>query len=71
MHTSARTGDLSTALQAAESRYAAANPESKARHARACVVMPAGHTRQTLYFAPFPLTVARGHGASVTDVDGH
>ena len=71
MPTSAPSGDLDAALQAAEGRYAAANPNSQSRHARACAVLPAGHTRQTLYFAPFPLTIAHGRGARVTDLDGH
>ena len=32
---------------------------------------PGGHSRQTLYYAPFPLTIAAGNGACITDVDGH
>ncbi len=62
---------LESALQAAESRFTAVNPQSRARHERACEVLPSGHTRQTLYFAPFPLTIGRGRGARVTDLDGH
>jgi glutamate-1-semialdehyde 2,1-aminomutase len=34
-------------------------------------VLPGGHSRQTLYFMPFPLTIARGEGARITDLDGH
>lgn len=34
-------------------------------------MLPGGHSRQTLYYAPFPLTIARGDGARVTDLDGH
>jgi glutamate-1-semialdehyde 2,1-aminomutase len=34
-------------------------------------VLPGGHSRQTLYFVPFPLTIERGDGARVTDLDGH
>ena len=62
---------LDDALAAAEARFAAANPTSNARHEHACSVLPAGHSRQTLYYAPFPLTMARGQGARVTDLDGH
>ena len=62
---------LDDALTAAEQSFAAANPLSRARHERACGVLPAGHSRQTLYYAPFPLTIASGHGARVTDLDGH
>ena len=62
---------LSDALALAEERFAAANPRSRARHERACAVLPAGHSRQTLYYAPFPLTIAQGQGARITDLDGH
>jgi glutamate-1-semialdehyde 2,1-aminomutase len=58
-------------LTAAERRFAAANPLSRARHERARAVLPGGHSRQTLYFMPFPLTIARGEGARITDLDGH
>ncbi len=63
--------ELTTALALAESQFAAANALSLARHQRACRILPAGHSRQTLYYAPFPLTIARGSGAHVTDIDGH
>jgi glutamate-1-semialdehyde 2,1-aminomutase len=33
--------------------------------------LPGGHSRQTLDFAPFPLTIEHGHGARITDLDGH
>ncbi len=59
------------ALAAAEHRFIAANPSSRSRHERARAVLPGGHSRQTLYFAPFPLTIARGDGARITDLDGH
>ena len=71
MTTSVPNGDLNVALEAAEARYTASNPSSQSRHVRACAVFPAGHTRQTLYFAPFPLTIALGRGARITDLDGH
>jgi len=63
--------NLEFAVTAAESRFAATNPLSRARHERACAVLPSGHTRQTLYYAPFPLTIARGRGARIDDLDGH
>lgn len=62
---------LDSALAAAERRFREANPLSYARHERACVVLPAGHTRQTLYYSPFPLTMRRGSGARIEDLDGH
>jgi glutamate-1-semialdehyde 2,1-aminomutase len=63
--------DIDAALQSAEQRFIAANPLSAARYERACRVFPGGHTRQTLYYAPFPLTIVRGAGARVIDLDGH
>ena len=62
--------ELDEALAAAEVRFAAANPKSRAQHERAAVVLPAGHSRQTLYYAPFPLAIAKGKGCRITDVDG-
>jgi glutamate-1-semialdehyde 2,1-aminomutase len=62
---------LDQAVAAAESRFAAANPRSRQRHERARTVLPGGHSRQTLYYAPFPLTIAGGAGACITDLDGH
>jgi glutamate-1-semialdehyde 2,1-aminomutase len=34
-------------------------------------VLPGGNTRSVLFFEPFPLTMARGEGADVRDVDQH
>ncbi len=62
---------LDEQLSRAEARYIAANPKSRAQHERAQRVLPAGHSRQTLYFAPFPLTIVSGRGNRVTDLDGH
>ncbi len=62
---------LDEALAAAEARFVAANPLSRARHAQACEVLPGGHSRQTLFFSPFPLTMQSGQGARVTDLDRH
>lgn len=62
---------LEQAVAAAEARFKAANPLSRARHERACGVLPGGHSRQTLFFAPFPLTMQGGHGARITDLDQH
>ena len=62
---------LEDALSVAEARFAAANPLSRAHHEQACNVLPAGHSRQTLFFSPFPLTLQAGRGARVTDLDSH
>jgi len=34
-------------------------------------VLPGGHSRQTLFFSPFPLIMQSGRGARVTDLDQH
>ncbi len=62
---------MDEALAGAESRFTAANPKSRARHERAAAVLPAGHSRQTLYYPPFPLTIAGGRGCRIADIDGH
>ena len=63
--------ELEQALTRAEARFTTANPKSRARHERAAAVLPAGHSRQTLFYAPFPLTIAGGKGCRITDIDGH
>jgi glutamate-1-semialdehyde 2,1-aminomutase len=65
------TPDIEAAILRAEQTYAAANPLSQARHKRAGKVLPGGHSRQTLFYAPFPLVVAGGRDARITDLDGH
>jgi glutamate-1-semialdehyde 2,1-aminomutase len=62
---------LEAAMHHAEQAYAAANPLSRTRHERAATVLPGGHSRQTLFYAPFPLTIAGGRDARITDLDGH
>jgi len=58
-------------LTEAEARYVAANPESRRLHEQRTRFMPGGNTRTTIHQPPFPLTIARGEGARITDVDGH
>jgi glutamate-1-semialdehyde 2,1-aminomutase len=65
------TPSLEAAVAAAEARFIAANPKSQAQHERACAVLPGGHSRQTLFFAPFPLVMRSGRGARVIDLDQH
>ncbi|WP_374655437.1 aspartate aminotransferase family protein [Dongia sp.] len=62
---------LDAALAEAESRYAAANPASLARHEGARSAMPGGNTRTVLHYSPFPLAWSKGEGAVLTDLDGH
>jgi glutamate-1-semialdehyde 2,1-aminomutase len=67
----ARSVDLQSAVAAASERFRAANPKSLAQHSAATAVMPGGNTRTVLYHDPFPLTIARGDGCRLWDLDGH
>lgn len=66
-----RSDDLQSAVAAATERFRAANPKSLAQHVAATAVMPGGNTRTVLYQDPFPLTIARGDGCRLWDLDGH
>jgi glutamate-1-semialdehyde 2,1-aminomutase len=63
--------DLKAALAEAEEHYLARNPKSLAQHHAACAAMPGGNTRSAIHVDPFPLTMARGEGARLWDLDGH
>lgn len=47
------------------------NPKSEAQYDAAAQSMPGGNTRSVLFYAPFPLTMTRGDGANLWDLDGH
>jgi glutamate-1-semialdehyde 2,1-aminomutase len=66
-----RNQTLDDALTEARDTYAARRPQTKAAHEQAAKVMPGGNTRTILFHGPFPLRIARGEGAYLTDVDGH
>jgi glutamate-1-semialdehyde 2,1-aminomutase len=63
--------DIGAALAEAEELYQARNPKSVAQHREACAAMPGGNTRSAIHVDPFPLTMARGEGARLWDIDGH
>jgi glutamate-1-semialdehyde 2,1-aminomutase len=63
--------DIEAALAEAEELYRARNPKSLAQHRQACGAMPGGNTRSAIHVEPFPLTMARGEGARLWDIDGH
>ncbi len=69
--TSVAGTDLTQRLAAAEARYVERNPESLRLHEERALVMPGGNTRSTIHMPPFPLTIVRGEGATLTDADGH
>jgi glutamate-1-semialdehyde 2,1-aminomutase len=63
--------DIAAALAEAEELYRARNPKSRAQHRAACEAMPGGNTRSAIHVDPFPLTMVRGEGARLWDLDGH
>ncbi len=63
--------NVSAALEEAEARFVAANPNSAQAYEEAKRSMPGGNTRTVLFYPPFPLSLAGGDGCHVTDIDGH
>jgi glutamate-1-semialdehyde 2,1-aminomutase len=63
--------DLAAALAEAEELYRARNPKSFVQHRAACAALPGGNTRSAIHVDPFPLTMMRGEGARLWDLDGH
>ncbi|MDX3930269.1 MAG: aspartate aminotransferase family protein, partial [Shinella sp.] len=66
-----RNISITSALEDARARYVEWNPKSHILHKSATDVMPGGNTRSVLFHAPFPLTIRRGQGCRIEDVDGH
>jgi glutamate-1-semialdehyde 2,1-aminomutase len=62
---------IAAALAEAQEQYRAANPKSLAQYEAACAAMPGGNTRHSIFVEPFPLTIVRGEGAHLWDLDGH
>lgn len=54
-----------------EQRFRAQTPRSAALFREAQALLPGGLTRSTLQVEPYPLALASGSGATVTDVDGN
>lgn len=59
------------ALEALRRAFVARHPRSRAAVAEAGQWLPGGNTRSVLHYEPFPLVIAQGAGAEVTDLDGH
>ena len=53
------------------SAYRERTQASAASYAQACRLMPGGTSRQAAFWAPYPLTIAHGAGATFADVDGN
>ena len=66
-----RNYGLEAAYDEAAQRFTANNPKSKSVYDAACKALPGGNSRTVLFYSPFPLTLAKGEGCHVWDVDGH
>ena len=66
-----RNASLDHSLVEARSLYVEKRPETRRIHDEASRDMPGGNTRTVLYHGPYPLRARSGHGATLTDVDGH
>ena len=62
---------IDAALATLRERYADKNLQSRLANEQAQAFLPGGNTRSVLHFDPFPLTMQRGEGAEVWDVDNH
>src|SRR5216683_2837920 len=63
--------DIAAALAEAQEEYRARNPKSFAQYSEACAALPGGNTRSAIFVEPFPLTMVRGEGSRLWDLDGH
>ena len=63
--------DTAAALREAQELYRARNPKSLAQYEEACAALPGGNTRSAIFVEPFPLTMVRGEGSRLWDLDGH
>lgn len=66
-----RNQSIDTALEDARQGYRLKRPKTLAAHKQAARHLPGGNTRTVLYHGPFPIRVAHGEGAYITDADGH
>ena len=63
--------DLEKAVDETIARFSTDNPKSRSEDEKAAASMPGGNTRSVLFYPPFPLTIARGEGQYVWDIDDH
>src|SRR5688572_21043707 len=59
------------ALAEAHRRFTDGNPASRRQFDEQARYMPGANSRSVLFYAPFPLTIAKGEGAALWDADGH
>ena len=62
---------IDLALAEAHRRFADSNPASRRQFEEQSRYMPGANSRSVLFYAPFPLTIAKGEGAALWDADGH
>lgn len=62
---------LNDAIARLRREFSARNPLSERAARAAQTALPGGSTRSVLFYEPFPLTIASGRGAEITDLDGH
>jgi len=63
--------DIDAALDEARSAYTVRHAKSLNRHLEAAKAMPGGNTRTSLFTTPFPVTLVKGEGCYVHDLDGN
>ncbi|MDJ0957964.1 MAG: aspartate aminotransferase family protein [Arenicellales bacterium] len=63
--------DIDTALGIAVAHYRQKTPKSRAHYDQACDAMPGGNTRTVLHYDPYPVTISKGAGCIVWDLDGN
>lgn len=69
MNTQLAKINIDTALYSSIEQYCAATPRSRAHFARACTAMPGGNTRTVLHYDPYPVTIVKGAGCMIWDLD--
>lgn len=62
---------IDQALAEAHQRFTDGNPASRRQFEEQAHYMPGANSRSVLFYAPFPLTIAKGEGAALWDADGH
>jgi glutamate-1-semialdehyde 2,1-aminomutase len=62
---------MEEALETATRTFSERNEKSFEQHQNALESLPGGNTRSLLYTAPFPVTIYKGVGHKLFDIDGH
>ena len=62
---------LDDALEDTVVRFCHATRRSRSQHDAACHFLPGGNTRTVLHYTPYPVSVRKGEGARLWDLDGN